>query len=156
MLMLVKSSESCTKYAKAKIDWFEEVKTESRICEIVRPMAGTMTREEVNYTCGMESCIKWCEVNTACTVVMYKEGYCKLMAVGETTDTDEKQYNEYKEYRVFKKYGRFELPYYSSKCSDNPRKNCFGECRWSKGKPGYNRPIYGGFEGKWCGRVKCS
>lgn len=146
---------SCSRYSKAQISWFERIETNADICEIVQSVPGTLQKEDRNFTCGLENCLQWCEVNTGCRVAMYKPGHCRLLAVAETTDTTRLRYLEYSEYTTYKKYGKFGLPYYSQKCSEFTRRSCKGECGWSKGKPGYNRPIYGGFEGKWCGRVKC-
>ncbi len=146
----------CTrKYADVSIRGFKKVPTDSKICEITEPMPGSTTKIDSKFTCGLKECLQWCMVNTACIVAMYKRGTCMIVANAHTTDTTPSRFLEMQQWQVYQKYSMFKLPYYSQQCAEYPRNICRGQCGWAKGKPGYNRPIYGGFEGKWCGRIKC-
>ena len=138
------------------VNQFKQVKLESGSCEIVRNMAGGQFKRDDNFTCGLSTCLKWCVANTACLVAMYKPGSCVILAHPEITDTVKSEFEMFnKEWQAFQKYPQYRLPYYSQQCAELTKPNCVGKCKWGFGKPAYNRPIYGGFEGKWCGRVKC-
>ena len=148
--------KNCTRaYPKASISGFKKVPTDSNICEITEPMPGSHTKIDSKFTCGLRECLQWCAVNSACIVAMYKPGTCMIVANAHTTDTNPRRYLEMQQWQVYQKYSMFKLPYYSQLCAEFTRNICRGQCKWGKGKPGYNRPIYGGFEGKWCGRIKC-
>lgn len=155
-------SDNCTdpfwsKLGGVRIANFAEVSLTRDICEIVQPFPGSSLKTERDFPCGLETCVSWCEVNTACLAVMFKPGTCVLLASPQRTDTSPEMFAEWvlSEWQVYQKYPNFKIPYYSQLCAEIPRQACRGKCGWGKGKPGFNRPIYGGFEGQWCGRVSC-
>jgi hypothetical protein len=58
---------------------------------------------------------------------------------------------------VLKRIAVGPLRYYSGKCNELTPKTCKAdkECKWKKGKQGYNDQVQGGSAGGWCGRTKC-
>ena len=142
--------------SKIQIGQFKRAKVDGTICEIVQAVPGTRVISNNTFPCGLDTCLQWCMSDSSCSVAIFQPGKCSIIAQAQTTDTISIFYKLYQSsIQVYQKYPQFKLPYYSQMCVEYPKSSCRGKCAWKRGKSGYNRPIYGGFEGAWCGRVKC-
>lgn len=144
---------------------FQEIKPDKSLCEMVKPKLGSSFKPIViqNYACSVEACVRRCFYDNNCRYVVYSQKM-KTCAVGtkmEVTD-DKDNYLAYwsGEYRAFRRndeIGEPTTPYYGGWCIQFTPDNCnnYPECRWNKGKRGYNVFIQGGTAGGYCGRLKC-
>jgi hypothetical protein len=138
---------------------FTEVVPNKNKCEYIKHSSFADYQTVYNFTCPKEICFRWCSYATNCMFSMYseKEQVC-IRSVGmELSDNYEDSEKYFSSNFITYRRNNVRLRYYSGMCNNYFSKkqcNMSKQCRWNRGKPGYNRESYG-LGNNWCGRVKC-
>ena len=112
-----------------------------------------------DFNCSRDECLRWCSYDTTCKYSLFsnKTNLCSRSIDLITSDNYKmsKEFfnNEIQIYRRNTAFPRF----YSQLCNSYiSRKRCnrSKQCRWNRGKEGYNKETF--LTGKgYCGRIKC-
>ena len=149
--------------ADPKLDEYKLLRPEKKLCELIRPKSlidASGIEIVENFGCTLEACIRWCSYASYCSFAMYSPVERKCYRSNNLELTD--QADSYKafydsQWVVYKKNTITDIPYFAGKCNEYVPSMCNRdkECKWNKGKRGYNDPIQGGSAGGYCGRIKC-
>jgi hypothetical protein len=156
-----------TVYNSKELDMslFDEVLPNKYLCELVEikgPGGLALFTTLTSFKCEYQSCLRYCQYDSGCKYAFFSDVTKTCVKSNKLQLTDDptrfQQYFDEK-WRAFRRIdGDGKIPYYSGACNQNPADKCNKqvECRWDKGKEGYNDEDFGGAAGGYCGRIKCS
>jgi len=141
-------------------DFFKQIKPNKKKCEYITEIPFFNIQTIKNFTCSKDDCFRWCSYLSACDYSQYSEitKECSRSTGMQLTDNT-KMYKQYfKDKIVTYARNNVKIPYYSQLCNGiRGRKRCnsIKNCKWNRGKIGYNNELYGNNMG-YCGRTGCN